>query len=185
MKLFSSILVFALTLAANAPVVADPAKVDYGRRHAEFAPKASQQPETSSPSQVGLVEFPHHTPSARTTSAAPAERFPISPVPDVRRDHARVTPDVRREQATPAGRQRSNVAISVRSASAETRTFGVVERFQPRSGSTASVHIGRTPALTRDGTAKLNRFIFRRTEPSAKTAPRDFVRAGGISSASR
>ncbi len=73
----------------------------------------------------------------------------------------------------------------LRRAAAETRTFGRVDKFQPPSGSAASVHIGRTPSLTRKGTAKLNRFVFRRTAPSSTTAPRNVVRASGESRASR
>jgi hypothetical protein len=180
MKPFSSILVLALALHANAPfAVADPAKVDYSRRNPEFAPGAARQPQTSSPEQAGRFEFPHRAPSARATTAAPAARFEISPSAPVRRDHARIAPEVRRERATPAASRSAQASPAVRPASAETRTFGLVEKFQPRSSSAAAVRIGRTPSLSRNGTATLNRFIFRRTQSTTTPVPRDLVRAGG------
>lgn len=180
MKPFSSILVLALALHANAPfAAADPAKVDYNRRNSEFAPGASQQPRTSSPEQAGRLEFPRRAPPARATTAAPAERFATSTSPQIHRDHARIEPAIRRSHATPAAGGRANVSPAVRPASVETRTFGLVEKFQPRSSSAAAVHIGRTPSVRRNGTTKLNRFIFRRTQPSDAPVPREFVRAGG------
>jgi hypothetical protein len=73
----------------------------------------------------------------------------------------------------------------VRAASAEGRSFGFVEKYQRTLASSGEVYIGRTPTIGRDGTARLNRFIFRRDKPPASPTPANAVRAGEDTSARR
>jgi hypothetical protein len=54
-----------------------------------------------------------------------------------------------------------------------------VAKYQRALAGADAVHVGRMPAFDRNGTARLNRFVFHRTQPAAAALPPPAVRAGG------
>lgn len=185
MKLSSSILAIALVANTSSSLfAAGPDRADYRREHDRFTPRASFRPEVSTPARTPHLQPTPQRPPVRATAASPAARFTISSHREKIPARAVITSKAARGAAAVPSEHR--IALRPpRQASVEPRTFARVDQFQPASGSAASVQIARMPSLARHGSAKLNRFVFRRATPSSTTVPRNVVRAGGESPASR
>jgi hypothetical protein len=54
-----------------------------------------------------------------------------------------------------------------------------VAKYQQALRGAAVVHVGRMPAFDRNGTARLNRFVFRRVQPASSAASQQATPVGG------
>lgn len=187
MKLSSSILVVALALSSGSSIGATtpvPA-VDYSRNNARFAPAAASQRPQSKPIKLApapqstLVDF-----EQRSFTAKPASKSRTLRPAAVVRPQKHLSPDRRRPNARPASAGQLAYPNTSHVVSPVVRSFGRVDRYQRQLSSADAVYIGRTPALNRSGTARLNRFLFRRSD-SAEVVTPTAVRAGAGDAAQR
>ncbi len=164
MKLSSSIFVVVLMANTSSSLFAAAlGDADYRRRHDSFTPRASIRPDVSTPARTTGVDLAPQRPPVHDTTASPAARWLGFRGVERTRAQAEIAPQVTRGRAASPSEHRVVLTPERRRASAEVKSVGRLAKFQPPSGSAASVQIGRTPSLTRKGTtAKLNRFVFRR-----------------------
>jgi hypothetical protein len=181
MKLSSSILVLALAVTAGNSFAAmdRTLAVDYTQGNARFAPPATSQRPQLDP--VKLAPTPQSAEihlERRSFTATPAAKSKTLRPTAVVRKQKRLSPGLHRPKAraTSAGQlaypDRSHVV------SPPVRRVGRVGRYQNQLSSTDAVYVGRTPTLDRSGTARLNRFLFRRSAPPTEVVTPRVVRAG-------
>lgn len=86
-----------------------------------------------------------------------------------RAEPLRIAPIVRQSLVTQPAQRPAPARFDASASAAPARSLGWVEKFQRPLSAGEPVRIGRTPSFDRDGTARLNRFVFRRAgSPSAQ-----------------
>lgn len=152
---------------------------DYAQRNADFDRPSSIEQAARQPAQSS-VNPPHH--SAVPTRTPSSERVVIAPI-RVNTVKARAmtpfaTPDVVRPAPLPSTMAAGIRPILIKPAD-RVVTAPRVAKYQGALGGSETVRVGRMPAFDRNGTARLNRFVFRRTQAASSAASAPAVHAGG------
>ena len=160
----SAIGVFVLASVADA---ADAANVDYTERNSAFAPVASVTPATSQPQVNDGLQNQRVTPAVvDKKDAAVGDRRAAIDLTE-----ARAKTVIEKDSHRPEAVTRQLSAFDHRDSginpSAQVEKPPTVTRYQSSLTAASVTNMSRFPALNQATAARVNRFIFRRNEPSA------------------
>lgn len=152
---------------------------DYAQRNADFDQPSSIEQAARQPAQSSVTPPRHPAVPTRTPSS---ERVVIAPIRfntvEARAMTPFATPDAVRPAPLPSTMAAGMRPILIKPAD-HVVAAPRVAKYQRALGGSDTVRVGRMPAFDRNGTARLNRFVFRRTQAASAVAPAPTVHAGG------